>query len=43
MESGTTPSTTIEKYRIIQDRLYQSDFDHFLMESTSEEGGEQKP
>ena len=23
--------TEYEKYRIIQDRLYESDFDHFLM------------
>ena len=27
-----------EKYRIIQDRLYESDFDRFLMESGQQEG-----
>ena len=33
--------TEFEKYRIVQDRLYQSDFDHFLqLEEAVEEGKE---
>lgn len=31
--------TEFEKYRIIQDRLYQSDFDKFLLEMDTLEGG----
>lgn len=31
--------TEFEKYRIIQDRLYQSDFDKFLLENDALEGG----
>lgn len=31
--------TEFEKYRIIQDRLYQSDFDKFMLENGASEGG----
>lgn len=32
--------TEYEKYRIIQDRLYMSDYDRFILDSAFEEGGE---